>query len=303
MSIKETAGAGNQIRFFQPGLKGAPRRLLVLIKFELYKLFNYWVIRGGYIAMLGIALIASVLAYQVEKSAKLASGSGYAFAIGILLRCVDVSAPILFLMMCVIFSIEMTYGTIKNILTRPVSRLEVIISKYITAWIMILIALAIFLAVGLGMGAHYYGLGDLTEDGYVLFRRSVMFKELAIAVAFLMIPYIALSSLALMMSSFSSTMGGAMILGLIGYFFFELFGIIPNNIGIKVGKHFLPLSSFGFPTQRLVPLYILDDLPAGIPIQSWWVWDIQKMVIICGIYFVIFFTITILVIKRRDFTV
>jgi len=104
-------------------------------------------------------------------------------------------------------------------------------------------------------------------------------------------------------SSFSSTMGGAMIFGLIAYLFFDLLGMIPNNLGIKIGEHFLPYSALGFPTQRLVPLYILDDLPAGIPIQSWWVWDIQKMVIICGIYFIIFFSLSLLVIKKRDFTI
>jgi len=283
------------------------KRFLLLVRTELIKLFSFWLIQGGYVALLGIALIASYLVYHIEQAVKLASGSGYAFTIGLLLRGADIGASILFLMMCVIFSIEMNYGTLKNILTRSVTRTEMMLAKYLTAWIMIILAIGIFLAVGLGMGAHYYGLGDLTEDGYLLFSRWVMFKELAIALLFLMIPLIAISSLAMFISSFSSTMGG-----------FDLLGIIPNNLGIKIGGHFLPYATFGFPTQRFVPLYILDDLPAGIPIQSWWVWDIQKMVIICGIwwvwdiqkmviicgiYFIIFFSLSLLVIKKRDFMV
>jgi len=279
------------------------KRFLLLVRTELIKLFSFWLIQGGYVALLGIALIASYLVYHIEQAVKLASGSGYAFTIGLLLRGADIGASILFLMMCVIFSIEMNYGTLKNILTRSVTRTEMMLAKYLTAWIMIVLAIGIFLAVGLGMGAHYYGLGDLTEDGYLLFSRWVMFKELAIALLFLMIPLIAISSLAMFISSFSSTMGGAMIFGLIAYLFFDLLGIIPNNLGIKIGGHFLPYATFGFPTQRFVPLYILDDLPAGIPIQSWWVWDIQKMVIICGIYFIIFFSLSLLVIKKRDFMV
>jgi len=279
------------------------KRFLLLVRTELIKLFSFWLIQGGYVALLGIALIASYLVYHIEQAVKLASGSGYAFTIGLLLRGADIGASILFLMMCVIFSIEMNYGTLKNILTRSVTRTEMMLAKYLTAWIMIILAIGIFLAVGLGMGAHYYGLGDLTEDGYLLFSRWVMFKELAIALLFLMIPLIAISSLAMFISSFSSTMGGAMIFGLIAYLFFDLLGIIPNNLGIKIGGHFLPYATFGFPTQRFVPLYILDDLPAGIPIQSWWVWDIQKMVIICGIYFIIFFSLSLLVIKKRDFMV
>jgi hypothetical protein len=165
------------------------------------------------------------------------------------------------------------------------------------------LALAIFLAVGLGMGKYYYGLGDLTEDGYLRFTKLVMFKELFIAMALLMIPLFTISALAMMVSSLSNTMGGAMILGIISYFFFNLVGMIPNTLGLTIASHFIPYSLFGFPILRFVPLYILDDLPAGIPIDSWWVADIQKMTITCGIYFAIFLAVSLVIIKRRDFTI
>lgn len=279
------------------------RRFLVLIRFELYKMFNYWVIRGGYIAMVGIALIAAYLSYHIEQAARLTSGSGYAFAISLLLRGIDIGCPIMFLMVCMIFSTEMTWGTLKNILSRPVSRIEMMLAKYITSWIMIAIAIGIFLVVGLSMGWHYYGLGDLTEDGYLLFPKSVMFKHMAIALVLMMIPFIAISSLAIMMSSLSSTMGGAIILGIIAYFFFDLVGVIPANLGFHIGERFIPFSLFGFPILRFIPLEFLgNSLPAGMAIQTWWVPDIQKMIIVCGIYFLVFFISSLIIVRRRDFT-
>ena len=277
-------------------------RFLVLIKFECYKMMNYWAIRGGYIAMVGIALIASYLTFHIEQAAKLTSGSGYAFAIGLLLRGVDIGSIIIFLMVTMLFSTEMTFGTIKNILSRPVTRIEMMLAKYVTAWLMVVFAIGIFVVVGLGMGAYYYGLGDLTEDGYVLFSRWVMFKEMLIALALLMVPFIAVSSLAMMVSSFSSTMGGAMIIGVIAYFFFDLVGIIPSNLGFHIRDLFVPFHIFGFPALRFVPLTILDDLPAGLPITTWWVTDIKRMLIICGIYFAVFFFASLVIVRRRDFT-
>lgn len=298
MSTKDEAGAiiSREFRGF------SLRRFLILIRVELYKLLNYWPIRGGYLAMLGIGLIASYLTYHIEKAVKLTSGSGYAFAIGLMLRGVDIGAPIIFLMVCMVFSLEMANGTLKNILSRPVTRMEMMFAKYITSWLMIIFALTIFLVIGLVMGWHYYGLGDLTEDGYLLFKKSVMFKHLLIATSFLLIPFITLSALALLISSFSSTMGGAMIMGIIAYFFFDLVGIIPNNLGLTVGSHFIPFSLFGFPTLRFVPLTILDDLPAGLGIQSWWLPDIQKMLLVCLSYFLVFFISSLIVVARRDFT-
>jgi len=278
------------------------KRFLVLIKVEIYKMANYWVIRGGYIAMVGIGLIAAYLTFHIEQAAKLTSGSGYAFAIGLLLRGIDIGASIIFLMICMIFSTEMTFGTIKNILSRPVTRIEMMLAKYITSWVMISVAIGIFLAIGLVMGKYYYGMGDLTEDGYLLFKRSVMFKEMAIAMLLLMAPFIALSALAMMISSLSSTMGGAMIIGLIAYFFFDLVGIIPSNLGMTVAGHFIPYHVFGFPILRFVPLTILDDLPAGLPITTWWVADIKNMLLVCGVYFLVFFTASLVIVRRRDFT-
>jgi ABC-2 type transport system permease protein len=272
-----------------------------LVRTDMTKLFRYWVVLAGYGAMFGIALLGAYLVYHGEQAIRVTSGSGYAFAISLVLRCVDFGAPILFVILCILFALEVGNQTIKCILTRPVTRLELILSKYITALIMIVVCLAIFSAIGLGTGWYYYGLGDLTENEYVLFRAGYLYQEMAIGFLFLLIPFMTIASLALMISAFSSTTGGAVIIGLIAFVFFQILGLIPATLGIRLGENFFPYATLGFPSQRYVPLYILDDLPTGVPIDNWWTWDIQKMVIICSIYFAIFFTISIVAVKKRDF--
>lgn len=277
-----------------------------LVQADLIKLSHYWVVIAGYIAMVGIACLGAYLSYLAEQAVAIKSGSGYAFAISLVVRCVDLGAPIIYVMICILFAIEVSNSTVKYILTRPVTRMELIVSKYVTALLMVIAAIMIFWVIGLITGGYYYGLGDLTENEYVIFKQGYMFKECVIGTLFVLIPFMTLAAMALMISTYSNTMGGAIIIGLIGYFFFQILGLIPNTLGLTVNiggePQLLSYMTLGFPSQRFVPLYILDDLPTGIPIDNWWVWDIQKMVIICAVFFVAFFVISVIGVKKRDFT-
>lgn len=277
-----------------------------LVQADVIKLSHYWVVIAGYAAMVGIALLGAYLVYHAEQAVAIKSGSGYAFAISLVLRCIDFGAPILYVMICILFAIEVSNSTVKYILTRPVTRMELIVSKYVTALLMIILAILIFWAIGFITGGYYYGLGDLTENEYVIFSQAYMFKEIAIGTLFVLIPFMTIASMALMISTYSSTMGGAIIIGLIGYFFFQILGLIPTSLGITVNwggePQLLSYMTLGFPSQRFVPMYILDDLPTGIPIDNWWSWDLQKMVIICGLFFIVFFAVSVIGVKKRDFT-
>ncbi len=279
--------------------------VLRLVRVDLVKLSHYWVIIAGYAAIIGISLLGAYLVYHAEQAIAITSGSGYAFAISLVIRCVDFAAPILYVMICILFAIEVSNSTIKYILTRPVTRMELITSKYVTAMLMVVLSLGIFWAIGLLTGGYYYGLGDLTENEYVIFKSTYMYKQIFYGSLFLLVPFAAIAAMALMISVFSSTMGGAVIIGLIGYFFFQIVGIIPTSLGFSIKlfgeKHMVPYLTFGFPSQRFVPMYVLDDLPTGIEIESWWSWDIQKMVVICSAFFLVFFIISIIGVKKRDF--
>ncbi len=283
------------------GPLGTIRRLLLLLRVDLTKIFRYRAILALFGALTGMAVLGSYLFYIVEEAVKLTMGSGYSFAINTILRCVDFGQVLVYVMMCILFSIEVSNQTIKCILTRPIKRLELILSKYMTAFVMIALTLFIFAVIGLGAGKICYGLGDLTENEYVLFSRWYMYKHIFIMFMFLFVPFMTLASMALMFSSFSSTMGGAILTGIIGFVFFGIVAILPNTLGFKLGEYFIPYSLFGFTSQIYVPMYMVDELPTGMPIDTWFNQDIVKMLITCGIYFSIFFIVSIIVVKKRDF--
>ncbi len=277
-----------------------------LVYADMAKLCRYRVIVVGYAALLVFSLLATGLAYHSEQAVAVTSNSGYAFAISMMFRFLDFGGLILYVMLCLIFTLEISNSTIRCILTRSVTRFELIASKYVTAMIMVVIGITLLWGTALTGSWYYYGLGDLSENGYVIFEASYMLRQIGISTLFLLIPFAALAAMALMVSTFASTMGEAILLGLLSYFFFQILGLVPSSLGVAFqwGEEMQIFSygTLGFPTQRFVPLYVLDSLPTGIPIDQWWSWDILKMTGVCTFFFVTFATASVLRVVKRDFT-
>lgn len=288
-----------------PAPASAATTIARLVRADLMKLSHHWIIAIGYGAMLIVTIPGAVLFHMSEQLINVTSESGYAFAFSLMVRCLDFSASILFMMVCLLFSIDIANGAIKYILTRPVTRMELLLSKYATAAIMTGLTLAILWLGCLGMGWYYYGLGPLTENDYVIFEASAMFRHIAIATGFLAFSLAASASMAIAVSSYSSTMGGAIIVGLVLYGFVSSLTVVPATIGFEIAwggeTYYFPWSSLAFTSQLFIPMYLLDDLPTGIPIESWWTWDMVRMLLVSGGYGVIFFAIAARAVRKRDF--
>jgi bacitracin transport system permease protein len=314
MSTESSAAAPAESGYQFP-ITGFFRSIAVLVHADLVKLSSYWVIIAGYGAMVAIAVIGAYLFYLAEQATTMRAGSGWDFGINLVLRCIDFGAPILYVMVCILFSLEVSNKTIKYILTRPVTRVELILSKYVTATLMFALALVIFWVIALIAGKLTYGLGDLYQFGYKQFSAVYILEQILICTVMLMIPCVAIAAMALMVSTYSSTMGGAIIIGLIFWVFFQILGILPAKLGFNYTwqgiPHSIPYVLLGFPSQRVAPLLVLDSISQGEKIRTWlgvpWGdhecnWIIWKMIITCGIYFVIFFTASVLGVRKRDFT-
>ena len=276
-----------------------------LVRADLTKLSRYWVIVTGYAAIFVIAVPGAALAHWIENAVGVTPDSGYDFAINLMVRYVDVTTPILYVMICIVFAIDVTNGTVKCLLTRPVTRMELLTSKYATALLMAFATALLLWTVALAAGAWFYELGDLRENEYVLFPASYVWSQLATGSLFLLLGYAAIASMGVMVSTFSSTMGGAVIIGLILYFFFGLFAMVPATLGVPLhvgGEELLfPWSSLGFPSQLFVPLYVLDDLPTGVPIDDWWTWDLRRFTAVCASFSLVFFAAAAWRVRSRDF--
>ncbi|MAE94307.1 MAG: hypothetical protein CL910_06570 [Deltaproteobacteria bacterium] len=282
------------------------RTVARLVRADVTKLSHYWVVLIGFCAIFVLAVPGTMLFHWAEQAANVASNSGYDFALSVVNRLVDAATPIVYVLICILFAIDVSNSTLKCILTRPVTRMELLCSKYVTALGMVLLMVTMLWVVALGAGAFYHGLGDLTENDYVIFEGSYVLGQFAIGTGFVLLCLSAVAALGVTVSTFSSTMGGAIIIGMILFFFFDMASVIPASLGftLSLGGEPLhvPLSTLGFTNQLLVPLDLLGDLPTGIPIRTWWTPEILRMVVTCTTYFWIFFAISAVGIRRRDFT-
>ena len=282
------------------------RTVARLVRADLTKLSRYWVVSAGFGAILTIAVSGMLVFHRIEQLANVSANSGYDFALSVMNRLVDVSTPIVYVLVCILFAIDVSNSTVKYILTRPVTRMELLCSKYVTAFGMVTLTVALLWTVALSGGAAYYGLGDLTENDYVIFSASYVLGQLAIGTLFLLFSLASVAAMGVAVSTFSSTMGGAIIMGLIFFFVLELLSVIPTSLGVTLSLGgeplMLPFSSLGLPNQPLIPLGVLDDLTTGIPIESWWTAPIQRMLAVCGGYLAFFFAISAVGVRKRDFT-
>ncbi len=282
------------------------RSVTRLVRADLVKLGHYWVVVAGYGAMVVFAAAGAVLIYGAQQATAVTSGSGWQFAISAMFRFLDFGSMILYVMLCLIFAIEVSNSTVKCILTRSVTRSELILSKYVTAMLMVILTIVLFWFVALSTGWYFYGLGSLTENDYLLFSATYLCQQIVIGTLFLLIPFAALAAMALMVSTFSSTMGGAIVIGLLLFFLFQTLSVIPASLGIPIewnGEEFLiPFGTIGFPAQIFVPLYMLDDVATGIAVDRWWSWEIQKMTAVSVFFFTIFFCTSLVTVQKRDFT-
>ncbi len=282
------------------------RSVARLVRAEWIKLTRYWVVLAGFAAIAVIAVPGTMVFHWAEQAANLTSNSGYDFALSVMNRLIDLSTPIVYVLICILFAIDVSNSTVKYILTRPVTRMEMLCSKYVTALGMVTLTVLLLWAVSLGAGAAYYGLGDLTENEYVIFEGSYVLTQYAIGTFFVLLGMAAVAAMGVTVSTFSSTMGGAIIIGLILLFFFNALSIIPASLGFELtvgGEAFaVPWSTLGFPNLVLIPLDVLDDIPTGIPIRTWWTPDMLRMVVTCSLYFAFFFVVSAVGIRQRDFT-
>ena len=282
------------------------RTVMRLVRADLTKLTRYWVVLVGFAAILVLAIPGTMLFHWAEQAANVTSNSGYDFALSVMNRLIDAAMPIVYILICILFAIDVSNSTVKCILTRPITRMELLCSKYVTAFGMVVLTLFLVWGVALVGGAAYHGLGDLTENDYVIFEASYVLTEFAKGTLFVLLGLVSVAAMGVAVSTFSSTMGGAIIIGLILLFFFDALSIIPATLGIsfELGGEavHVPYSTLSFTNLFLIPFDVLDDLPTGIPIRTWWTPDMLRMIVTCSFFTIFFFAISAVGIRKRDFT-
>ncbi len=278
------------------------KMLFRLINIELFKVFSR---PRTYIGFAGIALLVLILeiafyidgnrlvdfATQSLKESFLSTGNllnGYLVCL-IVLQTLIVHVPLLVSLVAgELLAGEASTGTFRFLLTRPVSRVNVVIAKYFAAMIYT-IALVVWLSiVGLGLGVILFGHGELIvmkTTSITIFASNDVLWRFACAFAFGALGMSTVAALALLLSSVTENAVGPIV----GTMVIIIIFLVINATDVEALNRIKP---FLFTTHINAWKYFFEEEidKAGI---------IQSALILVG-HITAFVGITALIFKRKD---
>jgi len=273
-----------------------------LVQIELYKIFKKWRTYIGFIAIGVLVIIIEVaMLYEGQKSLDFMTRNlreSFAF-IGnllngflisyILLNMLAVHIPFLITLVAGdLLAGEATAGTYRVLLTRPVSRMQVVGSKFIAGNIYTF-SLVIWLGiVSLGVGAILFGFGELIvigEDSIVILDRADVLWRFLLAYAFAALGMSVVCSLAFFFSSLVENAIGPIVATMAVIIVF----VIVSAINIEIFKSIRPYLF----TNYILSWQLLFDNPVDIG-------RVVKAALILFIHIALLFGITAIIFKKKD---
>ena len=276
--------------------------ILTLVKIELLKIFKKWRTYIGFIAI-GVLVPLLHLAMYLEgqhsldfitrglKDSFVLVGNllnGYWISY-IILNALTVHIPFLVALVAGdLLAGEATAGTYRVLITRPVSRMQVVIAKYISG-IIYTGSLVLWLAImSLVIGLIVFGTGELivmSPDAIIIFEKSDILWRFVLAYGFAALSMSVVCSLAIFFSS-----------------------LVENAIGPIVATMaiiiiFIILSAFDVEILREIRPYLFTNY-----ILQWREFfynplnleKIVKATLILGGHILLFFTATAIIFKKKD---
>lgn len=192
--------------------------MIGLVKIELYKIFRKWRTYIGFLAIVVLVTIIQVAMHiegqrsinfmtrNLQQSFLLVGNllNGYLVS-HLILNSLVIHIPFLITLVAGdLLAGEATSGTYRMLITRPVSRFNIVTSKFIAGIIytcMIILFLAIF---SLGLGLSFFGSGDLlvVQNGTIIvFSKNDILWRFLLAYSFSSLAMVVVASLAFLFSS------------------------------------------------------------------------------------------------------
>ena len=178
-------------------------------------------------------------------------------------------------------------GTFRIILTRRISRFQILIAKLIATYIYTIILITFFVITSLGLGSLWLGVGDLVvfDQGILILPQEMAWARFALAFLFASFVMIVVVTLCFMFSSMVNNGIGPII----GAMAIIVIGLAIANIPIDIFEKISPylFTSYFDIWQKA----FFDPIP----------WrDIGNDALILAIYTMIFITISIIQFVRKD---
>lgn len=273
-----------------------------MLRIELYKIFRRPRTYISFLILTAVTFLIQLAMYVDGKSfvSFAMQGVGQQFAISgnilngylityLVLQSLLVHIPLLVALVAGdLLAGEANAGTMRLLLTKPVSRAGVVLSKY-TAGLVYSIMLLVWLAiVGLGLSLLLFGTGDmvnLKSDAFImLLEHDVMWRYL-LAFAFAALAMATVAALSIFLSVFADNSIGP-IIGTMGVI---VVLTIFSNLEIPL---FNVVKPYLFTTHMIAWKGFFDN---PVPYSA-----IYNSVIVLVVYIVVFLLATILIFNRKD---
>ncbi len=182
---------------------------------------------------------------------------------------------------------EANSGTFRVLLTRPISRVQLVAAKFISGWIYTLLLMLLMIVLSLGLGSVIFGSGDLmvVTDKVNFFESTDLIWRFFGAYAYGLLAMTSVGALSFLLSAFSDNSIGPII------------GTIALIIGITI------ISTVGAPILGSVNDYLFTSY-----LPSWQLFfysslnlgELLHAIIIQVVYIVIFLGGTIYFFRKKD---
>ena len=276
--------------------------MIGLIKIELYKIFKKWRTYIGFIAIgLLVAIMETAMFFEGQKSLDFMTRNiqesflfvgnllnGF-FISYLILNMLAVHIPFLITLVAGdLLAGESTAGTYRILLTRPVSRLQVLSSKFIAGNIYTFSLILWLAIVSLGIGAILFGFGELIvikSSVIVILDRNDVIWRFLLAYCFAALGMSVVCSLAFFFSSLVENAIGPIIATMAIIIVF----VIVSAIDIEVFKSIKP---YLFTNYILSWRLIFSD-----PINTSKL--LNAVLILLG-HIVLLYGVTAVIFKRKD---
>lgn len=276
--------------------------MVTLVRIELYKIFKKW---RTYIGFLVIAVIVPVINFAMlaegEKSLEFMTRNlqqsfvfvgnllnGYLISYFIL-TSLAVHIPFLIALVAGdLLAGEATAGTYRLLVTRPVSRMKIVTSKFI-AGVIYSNLLVLWLAVmSLGIGIMIFGVGELIvikSSGIIIFARGDVFWRFVAAYGFAALSMTVVTALAFFFSSLVENAIGPIVSTMAVIIVFLILSAIQVDF-------FRNLEPYLFTTYMSSWRKLFDD-PVDFA-------GFFKSVVVLSGHIVLLFGITAFIFKKKD---
>ena len=264
-------------------------RIGFLIRVEIIKLLKG---RGLYVSLAALAVVIAIIfvvAQLLDRTTGILGLNGYSVVAIISTWTVGtwgIGLVLIMVLAASLVAVEAGGGTLKTVLTRPVTRMDFIAAKMIVLLISAASLVAVILVLSLILGGSFYGLGAVGERDYVIHSRLQMLSNMLYAYGLLILPLFATSTIALFFSVTIKSVVGAILASLGTYFILNLLRGIPR------------LGDYTINSYINYPLELVGDMASGLP-PVWLPWLYQCLAA-SFIYILIFGGASALVLYRKD---